>query len=169
MEFNFETFLDELKQSPSYVKDNVMCYFYHNTSACSNCPKQDCKGREPRELPPKITDLDIDPTEKNEYLVRICDYYTIAIPNPKTNYTLFCDIIRRIGRGEYKKLFFPKEAPILDKQQLDEFRKEMMGTIVSDKTLPKFCIAHHCTKRGPKCDKCAYTAFSSSHRRRLEA
>lgn len=39
---------------------------------------------------------------------------------------------------------------------------------VLDGPLPKFCIAHHCTERGPKCDKCAYTAFSSSHRRRLE-
>lgn len=34
--------------------------------------------------------------------------------------------------------------------------------------LPKFCIAHHCTERGPKCDKCAYTAFCSSHRRKME-
>ena len=39
---------------------------------------------------------------------------------------------------------------------------------VLDGPLPKFCIAHHCTERGPKCDKCAYTAFSSSHRRWLE-
>lgn len=39
---------------------------------------------------------------------------------------------------------------------------------VLDGPLPKFCIAHHCTKRSKACDKCAYTAFSSSHRRWLE-
>lgn len=36
---------------------------------------------------------------------------------------------------------------------------------VLDRPLPKFCIAHHCTERGPKCDKCAYTAMGSSWRR----
>lgn len=50
-----------------------------------------------------------------------------------------------------------------------KYRKEFEMEPVLDGPLPKFCIAHHCTKRGPKCDKCAYTAFSSSHRRRLEA
>lgn len=40
---------------------------------------------------------------------------------------------------------------------------------VSDEgPLPKFCIAHHCTKRNKACYKCAYTAFSSEERRRLE-
>jgi hypothetical protein len=40
---------------------------------------------------------------------------------------------------------------------------------VLDGPLPNFCNNHHCTERGPKCDKCAYTAFSSSQRRWLEA
>lgn len=35
--------------------------------------------------------------------------------------------------------------------------------------LPGFCIAHHCTERGPKCDRCAYIAMSSSERRKMEA
>lgn len=45
---------------------------------------------------------------------------------------------------------------------------ELNSQPVLDGPLPKFCIAHHCTKRSKACDKCAYTAFSSSHRRRLE-
>lgn len=49
-----------------------------------------------------------------------------------------------------------------------EYQKEFEMQPVLDGPLPKFCIAHHCTERGPKCDKCAYTTFSSSHRRRLE-
>ena len=51
----------------------------------------------------------------------------------------------------------------------ERYRKEFEMQPVLDGPLPKFCIAHHCTERGPKCDRCAYTAFSSSHRRRLEA
>lgn len=122
----FKKFLKDLDEAPDYVKENTMCYFWHNTSACTKCPKKDCKAREPRELHTKITNLErIDPNEKAEYLVRICDYYTIAIPNPKTKYKLFCDIIRRIGRGEYKKLFFPKEnPPVLDDVELENFRKK---------------------------------------------
>lgn len=49
-----------------------------------------------------------------------------------------------------------------------EYQKEFEMQPVLDGPLPKFCIAHHCTERGPKCDKCVYTTFSSSHRRRLE-
>ena len=44
----FENFLDFVKDAPGYVKENLMCYYYHNTSACSLCPKEDCKAREPR-------------------------------------------------------------------------------------------------------------------------
>lgn len=50
-----------------------------------------------------------------------------------------------------------------------KYQKEFEMEPVLDEPLPKFCKAHHCTERGPKCAKCAYTAFSSSHRRRLEA
>ena len=49
-----------------------------------------------------------------------------------------------------------------------EYQNELEMQPVLDGQLPKFCKSHHCTERGPKCDKCAYTAFSSSHRRRLE-
>lgn len=55
------------------------------------------------------------------------------------------------------------------KDPAEKFIDELNPQPVLDRQLPKFCIAHHCTERGPKCDKCAYTAFSSSHRRWLEA
>lgn len=45
---NFDTFIEELKAAPSFVKENVMCYFYHNSSACTKCHKENCKAREPR-------------------------------------------------------------------------------------------------------------------------
>lgn len=62
---HFKQFLKELDEAPDYVKENTMCYFWHNTSACTQCTKKDCKAREPRELPPKITNLErIDPNEK---------------------------------------------------------------------------------------------------------
>lgn len=31
---HFKQFLKELDNAPDYVKENTMCYFYHNTSAC---------------------------------------------------------------------------------------------------------------------------------------
>jgi hypothetical protein len=55
------------------------------------------------------------------------------------------------------------------KDPAEKFIDELNPQPVLDRQLPKFCIAHHCTERGPKCDKCAYTAFSSSQRRWLEA
>ena len=45
-----------------------------------------------------------------------------------------------------------------------KYQKEFEMQPVLDGQLPKFCIAHHCTERGPKCDRCAYTALSSSER-----
>jgi len=44
------------------------------------------------------------------------------------------------------------------------FRKEFFGEPVLDAPLSEFCRSHHCTERGPKCDRCAYTALSSSER-----
>lgn len=96
----FDAFMEELNAAPSFVKENVMCYFYHNTSACDKCPKEDCKGREPRELVP---DFVVSPLELSRYLVRIDEYRTLSIPNPKTHYALFCDMIRKIESGEFKK------------------------------------------------------------------
>lgn len=41
------------------------------------------------------------------------------------------------------------------------YRKEFICEPVLDGPLPDFCRAHHCTERGPKCDRCAYTALGS--------
>lgn len=49
-----------------------------------------------------------------------------------------------------------------------EYQKEFEMQPVMDGQLPKFCKAHHCTKRNKACATCAYTAFSSEERRRLE-
>lgn len=32
-----ELFL-KIKASPDYIKRNVICYFYHNTTNCKDCP-----------------------------------------------------------------------------------------------------------------------------------
>ena len=48
------------------------------------------------------------------------------------------------------------------------FRKEFLCGPVLKAPLSEFCKAHHCTERGPKCDRCAYTAMGSSMRRKLE-
>ena len=48
----FKQFLKELDEAPDYVKENTMCYFWHNTSACNKCPKKVCKAREPRKIEP---------------------------------------------------------------------------------------------------------------------
>lgn len=42
---DFEAFLERLKKSPDFVKENVMCYFYYNSSACRGCGKTNCKER----------------------------------------------------------------------------------------------------------------------------
>lgn len=40
-------FITDFKESNKIVKENVMCYFYHNTSNCTNCPKYNsCISRE---------------------------------------------------------------------------------------------------------------------------
>lgn len=97
----FEKFLDLVKDAPGYVKENLMCYYYHNTSACSLCPKEDCKAREPR----PIADQDVDPSEIAEYVVRIDEFSLFAVPNPKVSFNLFENVITQLGRGEYVKLF----------------------------------------------------------------
>lgn len=97
----FEKFLDLVKDAPGYVKENLMCYYYHNTSACSLCPKEDCKAREPR----PIAEHTVDPSEIVEYVVRIDENSLFAVPNPKVNFNLFEHVITQLGRGEYVKLF----------------------------------------------------------------
>ena len=97
----FEKFLDFVKDAPGYVKENLMCYYYHNTSACRLCPKEDCKAREPRPIAEKT----VDPSEIAEYVVRIDEYFLFAVPNPKVNFNLFEHVITQLGKGEYAKLF----------------------------------------------------------------
>ncbi|MBR2060059.1 MAG: hypothetical protein IKB97_05855 [Bacteroidaceae bacterium] len=97
----FEKFLDFVKDAPGYVKENLMCYYYHNTSACSLCPKENCKAREPR----PIAEQTVDPSEIAEYVVRIDEHSLFAVPNPKEYFNLFEHVITQLGRGEYVKLF----------------------------------------------------------------
>lgn len=97
----FEKFLDFVKDAPGYVKENLMCYYYHNTSACRLCPKDDCKAREPR----PIAEQTVDPSEIAEYFVRIDEHSLFAVPSPKVNFNLFEYVITQLGRGEYVKLF----------------------------------------------------------------
>lgn len=47
-----------------------------------------------------------------------------------------------------------------------EYQKEFEMQPVLDGQLPKFCIAHHCTERGPKCSSCAYTAMGVKNEHR---
>ena len=48
---DFDNFIEELKAAPGFVKENVMCYYYHNTSACRDFPKfGSCQASEPRDL-----------------------------------------------------------------------------------------------------------------------
>ena len=98
----FEKFLDLVKDAPGYVKENLMCYYYHNTSACRLCPKEVCKAREPR---PIAEQAEVDPSEIAEYVVRIDENSLFAVPNPKVNFNLFEHVITQLGRGEYIKLF----------------------------------------------------------------
>ena len=103
---DFDYFIEELKAAPGFVKENVMCYYYHNTSACRDCPKYgSCPSSEPRDIVAVDGSADLPPVKLNEYLVRVNDYSCIAVPNPDCLYRQFCDLIRRLGRGEYQKLF----------------------------------------------------------------
>lgn len=113
----FDNFIELLKAAPSYVKENVMCYYYHNTSACSLCNKKDCKAREPRPL----AEQTIDPSEIAEYVVRIDEHSLFAVPNPKSHFTLFEHVIKQLGTGEYVKLFKEK-CPYTaeDKKRINE-------------------------------------------------
>lgn len=118
----FEKFLDLVKDAPGYVKENLMCYYYHNTSACRLCPKEDCKAREPR----PIAEQTVDHTEMAEYVVRIDEFSLFAVPNPKVNFSLFEYVITQLGRGEYVKLF-TERCPYTEEDKkaiVRKFRKE---------------------------------------------
>lgn len=116
----FDKFLQELNEAPDYVKENVMCYFWHNTGACTKCPKTDCKVREPRRLEPSDKRL-------SHINVSVCDHYWFSVPNPKTDYELFCHVIKQLGRGEYVKLFNPpaEKPPVLNEKEREEFIKKL--------------------------------------------
>lgn len=119
----FEKFLDLVKDAPGYVKENLMCYYYHNTSACSLCPKEDCKAREPRTIAEQAA---VDPSEIAEYVVRIDEHSLFAVPNPKVNFNLFEYVITQLGRGEYVKLF-TERCPYTEEDKkaiVRKFRKE---------------------------------------------
>ena len=114
----FDNFIELLKAAPSYVKDNVMCYYYHNTSACRLCPKKDCKAREPRPIYERV----FDPCEITEYAVRIDEHSLFAIPNPMINFDLFEYVIQQLGKGEYVKLFTEK-CPYTEEDKKNIIRK----------------------------------------------
>lgn len=43
--------LEDIGNAPGYVLDNVECYFYHNTTNCTGCPRREtCPDREPRKI-----------------------------------------------------------------------------------------------------------------------
>ena len=124
----FEKFLQALNNAPGYVKENVMCYFWHNTGACTKCPKTDCKAREPRrvELPPKIQD-GIPPVKKAGYMVKLNEWTQFHVPDPETDYNFFCHVIRQLGSGEFAKLFKPpkQKPPVLNETERAEFIKKL--------------------------------------------
>ena len=97
--------LAKMLNSPDYVQDNLMCYFYHNTTACQECPKRnECEKVEPQPMPPDWTKLEEPtPNAKAIYTVRVGEQETIAIPNPEKNYTEFCYTIRDLFLGLFKK------------------------------------------------------------------
>ena len=114
----FDNFVELLKAAPGYVKENVMCYYYHNTSACRLCPKKDCKAREPRPVAEQV----VDPSEMAEYVVRIDEYFLFAVPSPKVNFNLFEHVIKQLGKGEYVKLFTEK-CPYTEEDKQNIIRK----------------------------------------------
>lgn len=114
----FDNFIELLKSAPSYVKENVMCYYYHNTSACRLCPKKGCNAREPR----PIAEQTIDPSEIAEYVVRIDEHSLFAVPNPRVNFNLFEYVIKQLGKGEYSKLFTEK-CPYTEEDKENIIRK----------------------------------------------
>lgn len=59
-------------------------------------------SRDYSKLPP------LDPEAAAHYDVPIGNGRLFAVPNPELHFGLFCDVIRKLGRGEYKELF--KEA-----------------------------------------------------------
>ena len=103
---DFDNFIEELKDAPGFVKENVMCYYYHNASACRDCPKYgSCPSSEPMDIVAVDGSDDLSPVELKEYTVPVNDYSCIAVPNPYCSYGQFCELIRRLGRGEYQQLF----------------------------------------------------------------
>ena len=102
MNFDYDKLIEDIKASPEYVKENVACYFYHNTQACQRCPKlEECPRKEPQPMPPVLEDNSVDPNEIAHYTVPVTEYSCIAVPNPKTFYPLFCGCIKDLALGKY--------------------------------------------------------------------
>ena len=118
----FNRFIEELKDSPGYVKENVMCYFWHNTCACRGCPKTDCKVREPVPFSSEMA-------KNDEIPVQVTEWYWFSVPNPEKDYSLFCHVIKMLGKGEYVKLFNPpsEKPPVLNEKEREEFVRRLTG------------------------------------------
>lgn len=102
MDFNYDELIEDIKAAPNYVKENVACYFYHNTQACRRCPKlNECPRKEPQPMLSVIGDKPVDPNELAHYTIPVTRYSCVAVPNPKTSYLLFCETIRDLAMGKH--------------------------------------------------------------------
>lgn len=102
MNFDYDKLIEDIKKAPNYVKENVACYFYHNTQACQRCPKlEECPRKEPQPMPPDIANDPIDPQELAQYTIPVTEYSCVVVPNPKTFYPLFCERIKDLAMGKY--------------------------------------------------------------------
>lgn len=102
MDFDIERLIAEIREAPSYIKENVACYFYHNTQACQRCPKlEECPRKEPQPIPPALGDKPVDPNELARYTVPVTEYSCIDVPNPKTDFTRFCGVITDLAHGKW--------------------------------------------------------------------
>lgn len=97
--------LSKIVNAPDYVQDNVLCYYYHNTTACQECPKlRECPNAEPQPNTICVDDIKkLYPTARFAYYVRVGEDKTLRIPNPNTNYTLFCDVIQQLYNNNLKQ------------------------------------------------------------------
>lgn len=104
MDFDYDKLIEDIKAAPDYVKENVACYFYHNTQACRRCPKvSECPRKEPQPMPKAISEVAIDPGDIASYTVPITEYSCVAVPNPKYWPDLFNETIKDLALGKYTK------------------------------------------------------------------
>lgn len=100
MNFDYDKLIEDIKAAPSYVKENVACYFYHNTQACRTCPKVDeCPRREPQPFPSLIGSKPIDPLAVTAYVVPVTQASCVRIPDPHVDYAGFSTVVRDLANG----------------------------------------------------------------------